>query len=74
MLTKVIQFVLKLGIIPKGWMTYLTGLAAILMGAACMVGASPTLGLPCPDDPWTLLLGGLAAIGIRRHLDAPAPK
>lgn len=79
MVAKVIAFVLRLGIIPKGWLTYLSGFAAFVLGLACVLGVDGALALPCPEDPMALMLGGAAVIGLRRAVEkvfgggTPAP-
>lgn len=62
-----VQWVLKLGFVPQGMLTYAAGFTAFLVGALCLMGVNlSAYHLSCPDDPWALITGGAAAIGLRR--------
>lgn len=71
---KIVKWVLQLGIVPAGWLTYIAGFAAMALGAACLLGADlPALHLPCPKDPLDYLLGGATVIGLRRVVERFVP-
>lgn len=66
-MSKAIQWLLSLDFIPRGWLTVLAGFAAILTGLACLTGVAEATGLSCAADPWTMIVGGAAAIGLGRR-------
>lgn len=63
---RAIEWLLRLEVIPRGWLTLAAGFSAVLTGVACFAGVQVP-GIDCPADPWLLVTGGLAAIGLGRR-------
>lgn len=70
-LISMLSWLVKLKVVPGGWLVYLTGFTALLLGVTCALDVHqlPGLDLPCPEDPWAFIVGGAGAIGFRRALD-----
>ena len=61
-----VKWLLRLDVIPRGWLTVVAGFAGLVNGIACLAGLQVP-GVACPVDPWLLITGGLAAIGLGRR-------
>lgn len=65
-MSRIVGYLLKLDFIPRGWLTVAAGFSAVLTGVVCLAGVSLP-GVACPADPWVLVTGGLAAVGLGRR-------
>jgi hypothetical protein len=63
---KWLGWVVRLKVIPSGWLTCAAGFAAVVNGGLCLLGASVS-GLACPDDPLAWIVGGATAVGFGRR-------
>lgn len=62
----IIAWIVKLQIVPSGWLTIGSGVAGILMGVLCYFGVQIP-GVPCPADPSTAIVAGAGLIGLGRR-------
>lgn len=66
-IVKLLKWVVNLEIVPKGWLTKLAGLGAVVTGGMALLGVG---GVDMGTEAATaLFLGGLTSIGWKRAQD-----
>ena len=62
----ILSWIVKLNIVPSGWLTVGSGAVSILLGALCYFGVQVP-GVECPADPTVMLTTGAGLIGLGRR-------
>lgn len=65
-LKAVLGWIVKLKVVPSGWLTVGAGATAIAMGLLCYFGVEIP-GVTCPADPALAITAGAGLIGLGRR-------
>ena len=63
---KIVGWLVKLQIVPSGYLTIGSGAVGIAVAILCMLGVQVP-GVDCPTDPTVLLTAGAGLIGLGRR-------
>ena len=63
---QIIEWIVKLHVVPTGALTLAAGWLGIVSALLCWLGVTIP-GMTCPADPWIALQAGLIGVGLGRR-------